>query len=208
MVKVEDYIFVGKNQDTKRYHLFCDKCNSDRGYGMKSRSHMLCKKCTHEGKSYTDHSTPEFKANMSKAKKGQVPYNKGLSLSKEHKQKISTTKMKTSKNYKAKEHRKLRQYVSNSIGKKMFNRGYRKAFGIFRHLPYTVQELRSHLESKFTDDMSWDNYGKWHIDHIKPDSWFTYSSVEDQDFKDSWALSNLQPLWAKDNLSKGNRYIG
>lgn len=56
--------------------------------------------------------------------------------------------------------------------------------------------------------MSWENYGEWHIDHIIPDSWFNYSSTEDDEFKKSWSLDNLQPMWGKENQSKGNKYAG
>jgi hypothetical protein len=70
---------------------------------------------------------------------------------------------------------------------------------------YSVIELRDHLESLFLPGMSWENYGEWHIDHIIPDSRFKYASAGDPSFKKSWALQNLQPLWAKDNLSKGNK---
>jgi hypothetical protein len=74
---------------------------------------------------------------------------------------------------------------------------------------YTAQELMSHLESKFTKEMTWDNYGSyWHIDHIIPKSWFKYESVEDEAFKKCWSLDNLQPLRAIENISKGNRYAG
>jgi len=74
--------------------------------------------------------------------------------------------------------------------------------------PEYISDLKQHLESQFTDGMTWDNYGEWHIDHIKPVSWFNFTSYEDREFKQCWSLDNLQPLWAKDNLSKGNRYIG
>lgn len=81
--------------------------------------------------------------------------------------------------------------------------------GVFRHLGYTVKELKQHLEKQFDDKMSWDNYGSyWHIDHIVPDSWFTYKTELDEQFKQSWALSNLQPLSKTENLKKGNRYSG
>lgn len=74
---------------------------------------------------------------------------------------------------------------------------------------YSREELIKHLETKFTPEMNWANYGNyWHIDHIKPKSWFSYSSVEDEQFKKCWALENLQPLEASKNLSKGNRYEG
>lgn len=65
-------------------------------------------------------------------------------------------------------------------------------------------DFKIHLESKFVDGMTWENYGLWHIDHIIP---ISYAKSE----KDIYRLnhySNFQPLWAKENLSKGNRFIG
>lgn len=70
---------------------------------------------------------------------------------------------------------------------------------------YTLQDLKQHLESKFTEDMTWDNYGKWHIDHIKPSSNFKFTSYNDEEFKECWKLENLQPLWARDNILKSNK---
>lgn len=75
-------------------------------------------------------------------------------------------------------------------------------------LGYTIEDLKKHISSRFSDDMNWSNYGTWHIDHITPASWFKYSSTDDADFKRCWSLDNLQPKWAFDNLSKGNRYKG
>lgn len=72
---------------------------------------------------------------------------------------------------------------------------------------YTVDELMNHLEKQFTPQMSWDNYGSyWDIDHIKPRSLFHYEIAEDQEFKDCWALSNLQPLEHIENIRKSNHY--
>lgn len=68
-------------------------------------------------------------------------------------------------------------------------------------LYYTRDELIKHLESLFKDGMSWDNYGEWHIDHIKPISAFIKEG--NLNHNEVNALDNLQPLWAKDNLSKG-----
>lgn len=78
----------------------------------------------------------------------------------------------------------------------------------FNALAYSVDDLMRHLEMQFIDGMNWDNYGDWHIDHIRPASWFKYQTTSDQEFKDCWALSNLQPLWAKDNIRKGNKWEG
>lgn len=75
----------------------------------------------------------------------------------------------------------------------------------FDLLGYTVDELRAHLEKQFQPGMSWDNYGEWHIDHIIPLSVFNYETPDNLDFKRAWALSNLQPLWALDNIRKNNR---
>jgi hypothetical protein len=67
------------------------------------------------------------------------------------------------------------------------------------------QELVEHLESQFQDGMSWENYGLygWHIDHIIPVSSFDLS--EPNQFKKCFHFSNLQPLWAIDNLRKSNK---
>ena len=71
---------------------------------------------------------------------------------------------------------------------------------MFQHLGCTIEELKLHLESKFQDNMSWDNYGKWHIDHIRPLSAFNDNAHE------AFYFTNLQPLWARDNLKKSNKY--
>jgi hypothetical protein len=68
---------------------------------------------------------------------------------------------------------------------------------------YTADDLMARLESLFADGMIWDNYGEWHIDHIKPISSFNFESKHDPEFRECWGLQNLQPLWAKENISKG-----
>jgi hypothetical protein len=65
----------------------------------------------------------------------------------------------------------------------------------------SIEFLKEHLKSQFTKGMSFSNYGKWHIDHIKPCASFDLSKEEEQKKCFNW--QNLQPLWAKDNLSKG-----
>lgn len=68
---------------------------------------------------------------------------------------------------------------------------------------YGVDELRAHLEAKFLPGMSWGNFGEWHIDHKRPLASFSYESADDTEFREAWSLSNLQPLWAIDNIRKG-----
>ncbi len=99
---------------------------------------------------------------------------------------------------------KVRNSISVSIRGKL--KGNKTNF-TFPSLGYTIADLINHLESLFLEGMSWENYGtRWHIDHKTPDSWFTYTSMECEGFKKSWALSNLQPLWKEENLSKSNRF--
>lgn len=68
---------------------------------------------------------------------------------------------------------------------------------------YNLAELKVHLEKLFRNGMSWENYSKWHIDHIRPIASFDFITAEDEDFKKCWALENLQPLWARENFTKG-----
>lgn len=69
----------------------------------------------------------------------------------------------------------------------------------------SIDYLREYLESKFQPGMAWSNYGKngWHIDHIKPLASFDLS--DERQLEEACHYSNLQPLWATDNLRKGAR---
>ena len=69
-------------------------------------------------------------------------------------------------------------------------------------VPYTLEELMAHLERQFLPGMTWDNRGDWHIDHIVPLSSFEFTGPDDANFQAAWALTNLRPLWAKDNIRK------
>lgn len=74
-----------------------------------------------------------------------------------------------------------------------------------KFLDYDKDTLKNHLEKQFKPGMTWDNYGEWHIDHKIPVRAFNFSSPTDIDFKRCWSLSNLQPLWARENFSKGGK---
>jgi hypothetical protein len=179
---------------TKRYRLTCDKCGRDRGYGMKSRSTMPCKRCSHAGKDYIGERTIEYRTKMSAAKKGQVPHNKSQMTP---------------------EHLQLRNNISSLMGHYLSDRRYNQhRLSKLTYLDFSIPQLKAHLEARFLPGMSWDNYGRksgircWHIDHVTPDSWFDYSSPQDRSFKECWSLDNLQPKWEDENLKKSNKYIG
>jgi D-sedoheptulose 7-phosphate isomerase len=116
---------------------------------------------------------------------------------------------------------KLRKRVSHSIWQFLkLNGGSKENKSILNYLPYTIDELKQHLELLFDPWMNWNNYGpykvkewddnnestwKWQIDHIIPQSEFKFSSMEEKEFKECWALSNLRPLSSKNNNCKSNK---
>lgn len=78
-----------------------------------------------------------------------------------------------------------------------------KSGSAVRDLGCTVPELKVHLENKFLPDMTWENHGDWHIDHIKPLAKFDLTNLDQ--FKEACHYTNLQPLWAVDNISKSDK---
>lgn len=98
---------------------------------------------------------------------------------------------------------KLQANVSRALHRAL--KGRKNGAASFVLLDYTVEQLIDHLERQFARGMSWGNYGKWHVDHIRPLSSFEYDRATDAGFKEAWALTNLRPLWARDNLSKSGR---
>lgn len=83
--------------------------------------------------------------------------------------------------------------------------GVNKSSSTLNMLGCSIEKLRKHLESQFTEGMSWDNYGLygWHVDHIMPCASFDMTDPEQQ--KECFHYTNLQPLWAEDNLRKSDR---
>ena len=82
-----------------------------------------------------------------------------------------------------------------------------KSVSAVRDLGCTVEELKKYLESKFSPGMTWDNWtiDGWHIDHIKPLS--SFDLTDRNQLLEACHYTNLQPLWAKDNLSKGAKTV-
>jgi len=108
---------------------------------------------------------------------------------------------KTNPNVKIREtiRRRIRDVLKNSGGKK-----FCKSMVL---LGCTIQEAREHLETQFKEGMTWENHGNdgWHIDHIIPCASFDLTDPEQQ--KKCFHYTNLQPLWAKENMSKGAKIL-
>lgn len=95
---------------------------------------------------------------------------------------------------------RLKKVLSSKLSQELS--GIRKTRNSQKLLGCSIDKLRECLESKFQPGMSWNNYGEWHIDHIKPCRSFDLS-IESEQLK-CFHYTNLQPLWAKDNLSKSD----
>ena len=91
----------------------------------------------------------------------------------------------------------IRSLISYSIK----NNGYSKKSKTCEILGCSFEEFKIHLENQFTEWMNWDNVGKWHIDHIYPVS----RATDEQHLIKLNHYTNLQPLWAEDNIKKSNK---
>jgi hypothetical protein len=118
---------------------------------------------------------------------------------------------------------RLRKIVSSRIRLALIeNNSSKNNKSITKYLPYTIQELKLHIEQQFESWMNWNNLGKynpetwnekdpstwtWQIDHIDPHANFQYKSMEDEAFQQCWALSNLRPYSSKQNNIDGGSRI-
>jgi len=96
---------------------------------------------------------------------------------------------------------KFRQNLSGRIWKAL--KGINKSKTTMILIGCDAEYLKNYLESKFSEGMTWENYGKWHIDHIRPCASFDLSKSTEQ--RKCFHYTNLQPLWALDNMMKGSK---
>jgi hypothetical protein len=83
-----------------------------------------------------------------------------------------------------------------------FLTGENKSKRTFDIIGLDKEKFKSYIENKFTEGMTWENYGQWHLDHVKP----LYLSENEEDLIKLNHYTNLQPLWAEDNLKKNRKY--
>lgn len=134
--------------------------------------------------------------------------------SKTEKSKIRAKKFKKTKKYQdwLGERKSRPEQKLISVLRATINRCCKKEKTTSQYIDYTIGDLKDHIESKFKDGMSWDNYGirGWHIDHIRPISSFNFfdesGNVLMGEIRKCMSLENLQPLWARENIQKGNKY--
>jgi hypothetical protein len=85
-------------------------------------------------------------------------------------------------------------------------KGKNKSKSTIKLIGCSMEELWKHLEKKFQPGMTRENHGKWHVDHIRPCASFDLTDPKQQ--KKCFHYTNLQPLWALDNIRKGDKYEG
>lgn len=124
------------------------------------------------------------------------------SRTKEQRAKVYRTKVKwrqgkTAANYRIAHANRVR------LGIALRNAGADKKTTTTKLLGCSIARWRKHLENLFLPGMSWDNYGEWHVDHIIPVSRFNLATLSGQ--KAAFHFTNTQPLWAADNMKKGDR---
>jgi hypothetical protein len=118
----------------------------------------------------------------------------------------------------------MRQDISRRVSADLKRAGSsKKGKSVKTYLPNPISEVMAHIESQWVGHNAWMNWGNrgpynvktwddndpatwtWQIDHITPQSDLPYTSMEDENFKKCWALENLRPLSAKQNLLDGVR---
>jgi len=235
---VKQYICkkTGKKKPQRWYMHYCDRCGAKRSYMPKNRT-TSCASCSAKGKVISN----EQKSKISKALKGNKNFlsHTVQSRSLAGKRGSITKKQKYSKEYlsnlhgAAKMNMSLSEYslikkdilVRRRLAKNIRSNIYnclKNKTGQLRHVDWSIEDLKKHLESKFQAGMSWDNYGRklnktrcWEVDHIVPinykkDGEYFYKNLDDpnsESFKHCWSLDNLQPMWADENNSKNNKLL-
>jgi hypothetical protein len=214
----------------------CSKCKAEKevcDFGIhnstKDRLRKVCKDCRKiEEKIYREKNPEKRKIRSKKWKDKNPEYNKNYYL--KNIEKINKTKKTWSELNKEKVKKdkriwrennidKVREYYNNRIKKQrkseplkklIFNVRSRissilknKRKNTFNIVGCSPEFLKEYLEKKFKNGMSWENQGKWHIDHIMPLS----SAKTEEEIYELCHYTNLQPLWAEDNLRKSNKIL-
>lgn len=178
-----------------------------------------CKKCLYAyNKIYHDKNKEELilKRRIYYQENKKLLYDKKKEYTKKNKEKVA----ETAKRYKEQNKEKLKEWQNKyTIDRLNTDKAFREAFRLRNQLRRMlfkkadteknrslvgcdVEQLTKHFESLFCDGMNWENHGThgWHIDHIIP--CVAFDLMNEQEVKECFHYTNLQPLWAKDNMKK------
>lgn len=179
------YITRGDGKRSRRYKHWCIQCSQDRGYAYKNKilKEPFCHSCKMK--------QPDIVAKISASSKNRTH-------SKEVRNKIS--KSLYNRYGSSPENRKISRNLRARLNKAV-QKNYKSGSAV-RDLGCSVEDFKAHIESKWTQGMSWDNYGRsgWHFDHVVPLCRF---NLQDPiELKKACHYTNIQPMWASDNLAK------
>jgi hypothetical protein len=132
-------------------------------------------------------------------KQRKIWYKNNKSIINEHRREYIKNKLKSDTNFR----------LTRSLKSRIWDilKRHPKSEHTLKLVGCNIEQLRSYLESKFKTGMSWDNWSLngWHIDHIRPCASFNLSIPEEQ--RKCFHYTNLQPLWAKDNIKKSDNFV-
>lgn len=183
----------------------CTNCNKDKPltleffYFKKNRNRFYreCKQCFAIRNASRPERTEEEKERYKSAKiKYYTEVYKGTEI-----HRLSHKKAKK-RYYEAHPMQKIADRIRGRTRKALTRQKLNKTSKFNNYLGCDLETLKNHLEIQFQPEMTWENYGKWHIDHIIP---LISANTEEELFKLSH-YTNLQPLWAIDNIRKKDKY--
>ncbi len=182
--------------------MICNKCQLEKQLHEMRKGKKICKACTNARFMKWKHES------------GFVEYQKQHRIDNKEKLDASSKeyRRKNRKVFNQKYRDKIKNDVSFKLKQYLRNRVYAaikfsyKSGSAVSDLGCSIEQLKLHLESKFQPGMTWENHGKWHIDHIIPLCKFDLTNREQ--FLQACHYSNLQPLWAVDNIRKGGKLVG
>ena len=167
------------------YQQQCIKCKRNKPLCNYHKNFIKCKECV------KDHNRDYYQKNKDQLKDKQCI---------DRRRKVQKEWFK--KRYNSDHNFKLRVSLRNRIN--LVIKTGKKYHTSMELIGADLHEVRNYLEKKFQPGMNWDNHGLWHIDHIIPCAAFDLTKEEEQ--KRCFHYTNLQPLWARDNIIKSCRY--
>jgi hypothetical protein len=186
----------------------CKECNNERSVSYRKNNPEKVLELTRNWAK----KNPEWVYNRHKKWRKENP-NKSKELTKNWLDNNPEKRKEYRENYKLRKHKQRKERRNSDPVFNLINRvrcriwKYVKLMSItkknktFDIVGCSPEFLKEHLEKQFTKGMTWENRSKWHIDHIIP---LSLAKTEEELYK-LCHYSNLQPLWAGDNLSKGNK---
>ena len=216
--QVKEVCFFSKNNTTKdKLHCSCKECDKKKYFENRERNIVNMRNYKKNNSEKLQEYYLQNQENYRKYRKSKKDlikvYMKEYYLNNLEKRKkyLESTKQERNlkRNISEKKRRnsdslfKLKIYVRNRIGFYLKKNTVTKRNNTFKIVGCTPQELKIYLEQKFINPMSWENQGKWHIDHIIPLS----SAKTEEELYKLCHFTNLQPMWATDNIKKGSKII-